>query len=195
MQETPVGSLGWENPPGEGLDYPLQYSWAFLVAQLVKDPLAMWETWVWALGWRRERLPTPVFWPGEFPGLYRPWGHRVRHVWTTLTLHSRRCSRPSPAAQGEDQKPPLPPDARTSAGDHHSRCSSRRNDLFVVVDSTPPVAVPKCRWGAGMCLCQQRPEEAVLPCLALLGAAATSGRRALTRQTPCNVAGRMPPSV
>ena len=46
MQETPVGSLGWENPPGEGLDYPLQYSWAFLVAQLVKDPPAMWETWV-----------------------------------------------------------------------------------------------------------------------------------------------------
>ena len=25
--------------------------------------------------WRRERLPTPVFWPGEFHGLYRPWGH------------------------------------------------------------------------------------------------------------------------
>ena len=47
MQETPVGSLGWENPPGEGLDYPLQYSWAFLVAQLVKDPPGMRETWVW----------------------------------------------------------------------------------------------------------------------------------------------------
>ena len=29
--------------------------------------------------WRRERLPTPVFWPGEFHGLYSPWGHRVRH--------------------------------------------------------------------------------------------------------------------
>ena len=24
--------------------------------------------------WRRERLPTPVFWPGEFQGLYSPWG-------------------------------------------------------------------------------------------------------------------------
>ena len=23
--------------------------------------------------WRRVRLPTPVFWPGEFRGLYRPW--------------------------------------------------------------------------------------------------------------------------
>ena len=30
----------------EGLGYPLQYSWASLVAQLVKNPPAMWETWV-----------------------------------------------------------------------------------------------------------------------------------------------------
>ena len=27
--------------------------------------------------WRKERLPTPVFWPGEFHGLYSPWGHRA----------------------------------------------------------------------------------------------------------------------
>ena len=26
--------------------------------------------------WRRERLPTPVFLPGEFHGLYSPWGHK-----------------------------------------------------------------------------------------------------------------------
>ena len=31
---------------GEGMGYPLQYSWAFLVAQLVKNPPAMWETWI-----------------------------------------------------------------------------------------------------------------------------------------------------
>ena len=30
--------------PAEGLGYPLQYSWAFLVAQLVKNPPTMWET-------------------------------------------------------------------------------------------------------------------------------------------------------
>ena len=34
---------------GEGKGYPLQYSWAFLVAQLVKNPPAMWETWVQSL--------------------------------------------------------------------------------------------------------------------------------------------------
>ena len=53
--------------------------WDSLVAQLVKNPPAMRETWVRALGWEdpleKERLPTPVFWPGEFHGLYSPW-HR-----------------------------------------------------------------------------------------------------------------------
>ena len=36
---------------GEGTGYPLQYSWASLVAQLVKNPPAMQETWVQFLGW------------------------------------------------------------------------------------------------------------------------------------------------
>ena len=37
--------------PGEGISYPLQYSWSSLVAQLVKNPPAMQETWVRSLGW------------------------------------------------------------------------------------------------------------------------------------------------
>ena len=36
---------------GEGIGYPLQYSWASLVAQLVKSLPAMQETWVQSLGW------------------------------------------------------------------------------------------------------------------------------------------------
>ena len=35
----------------EGIGYPLKYSWASLVAQLAKNPLAMWEAWVRSLGW------------------------------------------------------------------------------------------------------------------------------------------------
>ena len=76
--------------PGEGIGYPLQYSWPSLVAQLVKNPPAMRETWVQSLGWKdpleRERLPTPVFWPGEFHGLYRPWGHKEsdRTKWLSI---------------------------------------------------------------------------------------------------------------
>ena len=37
--------------PGQGIGYPLQYSWASLVAQTVKNPPAMQENWVRSLGW------------------------------------------------------------------------------------------------------------------------------------------------
>ena len=39
-----------ESPPGEGIGDPLQYSWASLVTQLVKNLPAMRETWVGPLG-------------------------------------------------------------------------------------------------------------------------------------------------
>ena len=46
------GSIpGLGRSSGEGIGDPLQYSWASLVAQLVKNPPAMWETWVVSLGW------------------------------------------------------------------------------------------------------------------------------------------------
>ena len=72
--------------------------WASFVAQLVKHLPAVWKTWVWSLVWRpgfdswagnipcrRERLPTPVFWPREFPG--QSMGlQRVGHDWATFTF-------------------------------------------------------------------------------------------------------------
>ena len=36
------------------------------------------DSWVGKIRWRRDRLPTPVFWPGEFHGLYSPWVARSR---------------------------------------------------------------------------------------------------------------------
>ena len=42
---------GWGRSPGEGTDYPLQYSWASLVTQLVKNLPAIRKTWVQSLGW------------------------------------------------------------------------------------------------------------------------------------------------
>ena len=44
--------------PGEGTVHPLQYSQASLVAQMVKNPLVMWETWVLSLGWEEEGIAT-----------------------------------------------------------------------------------------------------------------------------------------
>ena len=60
------------------------------MAQLVKNPPAMWrprfDPWVGKIPWRRERLPTPVFWPGEFHGLYSPWGHKESDRTERLSL-------------------------------------------------------------------------------------------------------------
>ena len=66
-----------------------------LVAQLVKNPHspAMRETWVPSPGWedagRRERLPTPVFWPGESLWTVSSMrSQRVGHDWATFTFSS-----------------------------------------------------------------------------------------------------------
>ena len=47
------------------------------MAELVKKSLESgrpgFDPWVGKIHWRREGLPTPVFWPGEFHGVYSPW--------------------------------------------------------------------------------------------------------------------------
>ena len=86
------GSIsGSGRSPGEGIGYPLQYSWASLVAQLVKNPPVMRETWVRSLGWEDSleegRLPTPAFWTGEFHGQYSPWCRKESDTTEQLSLH------------------------------------------------------------------------------------------------------------
>ena len=49
--EDPSLIPGWGRSAGEGIGYPLKYSWASLLAQLVKNPPAMQETSVRSLGW------------------------------------------------------------------------------------------------------------------------------------------------
>ena len=47
----PSSIPGFGRSAGEWIGYPLQDSWASLVAQLVKNLPAMWQTWVRSLGW------------------------------------------------------------------------------------------------------------------------------------------------
>ena len=71
----------------------LREVWASLVAHLVKNSPAMWETCVRSLSWEdsleKQWLPTPVFWPGEFHGLYTPWGRKESDTAEQLSLHFR----------------------------------------------------------------------------------------------------------
>ena len=84
------GSIsGSERFPAEGIGYPLQYSWASLVAQMVKNLPAMWETWDLSLGWEdplEEGMATHssilawrIPWTGEPGGLQSMGLQRVGH--------------------------------------------------------------------------------------------------------------------
>ena len=63
------------------------------MAQMVKNPPAMQETWVRSLGREDplERLPTPVFWPGGFHGLYSPWGAKSQPRLSDFNFTSLHC--------------------------------------------------------------------------------------------------------
>ena len=63
---------------------------ASLVAHLVKNLPAVWETWVRSLGWEdaleKGTATHPVFWPGKFHGLYSPWGRKESDRTEQLSL-------------------------------------------------------------------------------------------------------------
>ena len=64
--------------------------WASLVAHLLKNLLAIrrpgFNPWVGKIHWRKKWLPAPVFWPGEFQGLYSPWGSKDLDMTEWLSL-------------------------------------------------------------------------------------------------------------
>ena len=76
-QTTKICTLAGEQPEKTCSRY---------MAQLVKNPPAMWETWVGKIPWRREQLPTLQFWSGEFHGLYSPWGPKELDTTQQLSL-------------------------------------------------------------------------------------------------------------
>ena len=76
---------------GEGIGYPLQCSWASLVAQLVKNLPAMWEICIWSLDWE-DPLEKGKAYPLQYSGLENSMDctvhgiARVRHNWATFTF-------------------------------------------------------------------------------------------------------------
>ena len=72
---------------------PHECSWASLVAHPVKNPPIVkcgrpgFSPWVGKIPWRSERLHTPVFWPGEFHGLYSPESGKESDTTEHLSLH------------------------------------------------------------------------------------------------------------
>ena len=76
---------------GEGIGYPLQYSLASFEAQLVKNPPAMQETWVWSLSWEytleKEKATHFSILAWKIPWTVSPWGHKESDKTEWLSLH------------------------------------------------------------------------------------------------------------
>ena len=106
-----AGDPGWIPELGrsseEGIGYPLQYSWASLVAQMVENLPAMLKPWVWFLGWEdslEEGMATHssilawrIPWTEELCG---PWDHKESDMTKHSSAHlfktklSRHCGLP-----------------------------------------------------------------------------------------------------
>ena len=95
----PGSILGLGRCPGEGIGYPRQYSWASLVAQVVKNLPVMQEIWVWPLVWNdplekgmatySSILAWRIPWTEEPAGLQSMGSQWVRHDWPTFTFTLR----------------------------------------------------------------------------------------------------------
>ena len=92
------------------------------MSQLVKNLPTIWETCVWSLDgkipWRRERLPTPVFWPREFHRLYSPWGRKESDT-TEWHLLSHVMRRGWSQNENSDYVLPASTEVTTHASDSH----------------------------------------------------------------------------
>ena len=83
----PVSIPGLGRSPGEGVGYPLQYSSAFLVAQLIKNPPAMRETQVRS-SWLGRSPGEGKGYPLQYSGLENSMDYKVHGVTKSRTLLS-----------------------------------------------------------------------------------------------------------
>ena len=82
-----------ERSAGEGIGYPLQYSWASLMTQLIKNPPAMWETWVQSLDWENP-LEKGKATHSSILAWRSPWGRKESDTTehSTSTAHSQKTT-------------------------------------------------------------------------------------------------------
>ena len=91
--------LDWKRQ-SQGRSQVFYFAWAFLMAQTVNLP-AMWETWLWSLGWKdplEKGAVTPssilawrIPWTEELHRLQSMGSQRVRHDWVTFTFTLLLC--------------------------------------------------------------------------------------------------------
>ena len=76
---------------GEGIGCPPQFSWASLLAQLVKNLPAVWETWVQSLGWEDPLEKETATYSSILTWRYSPWSCKDSDMteWLLLTISGK----------------------------------------------------------------------------------------------------------
>ena len=127
---------------------------ASLVAQMVKNPLAVQETWVGKIPWRRAWQPTPVFLPGESYGQrslagYSPQAHKESDM-TEVTEHAHTHSSSYIFNHPPGPPPSLPYFSKTldslsfqflphlPRAQHNEKCHWPSGDLILSPPSSQP---------------------------------------------------------
>ena len=88
LTQTLIALLFGHNYRTRTVGISLVAHWWYICLQCGRSGFDPWDV---KIPWRRERLPTPVFWPGELHGLYSQWGHKSdtteRLSFTELWMH------------------------------------------------------------------------------------------------------------
>ena len=102
IQQARVSRGAGRQAPNKLLGLPQWLSWARICLKCVRPGF---NPWVGKIRWRRERLPTPVFWPGESHGLYSPWGHKESDRLSNFHFSDSIINSPSPRLLPVDPGP------------------------------------------------------------------------------------------
>ena len=116
------------------------------------------DPWGGRIRSRRERLPTSVFWPGEFHGLYSPWGRKESDTTERLSLSSTLINKPleieqtTPSRNASSTANALSQDARNCLSPFFPALSKDgsgdflSNLTFPITTVAQPLPVPDCSY-------------------------------------------------
>ena len=144
-EPTGLQSMGWRNNQTQLSDWAYIHLLGFPSGPAGKESTCSgFDPWVGKLSWRREWLPTPVFWPGEFHGLYSPWDHKQSD--TTEGLAQLNITELTYKVLASCLSWRMPPDCRLFTGSMSSSLSSyQASSCYSLPSLSKPAILLLCK--------------------------------------------------
>ena len=110
----------------------ITYLLIYLALGTMEPRRPQFNPWVGKIPWRRERQPTPVFWPGEFHGLYSSWGHKESDTTERLLL--------SGTTETKTEGSSYPHDCQLERSIHNLYGKSTKRPMFMLQEVSDQVS-------------------------------------------------------